>query len=101
VKKGCEFVKAEDLEMPVNEAGVSQGVIFAKVEDHMRAQEAISVINNYKLDKVHSIVATSFDDYNSYLDLDDTFTLPKSSDLVDLYNHYFDANNDQFFLKTK
>lgn len=100
-KKGCDFIRIEDLEMPVQEDGISYGIIFAKVADSLRAQEAISTIHNHKLDKSSNIVASSFDDYPSFLEVDDHLQIPKSSDLVDLHNHFFDSNNDQFFVKTK
>ena len=87
--------------MPVQENGMSYGACFAKVDDALRAQEAISAIHNYKLDKTNTIVASTFDDFKGFLEVEDTLQIPKSSDLVDLHHHFFDSNNDQFFIKTK
>jgi len=60
----------------------------------LKAQEAISAIHNYALDKKHTLAACQFEDFNSYLEMDDELRIPKSSDLVDLHSHMFDAYND-------
>lgn len=79
--------------MPVEEEK-SLGVAFIKVDNAIKACEAVSAIHGFAIDKKHTIAASTFDEFNTYLEVKDTLEIPKCADLLDLNSYQFDAYND-------
>lgn len=54
---------------PENEAGVLQGYMFVEYESEISAQDAVSQLNNYRLDKSHTFKVNMFSDFEKYKEL--------------------------------
>ena len=64
-------------------------------------REVFQSVNMHPFDKKHTLVASSFDEFDECLHVKDEFEMPKSADLLDLYSYQFDVDNDQYFVKQK
>lgn len=54
---------------PENEAGVLHGYMFVEYESEISAQDAVSQLNNYRLDKSHCFKVNMFSDFEKYKEL--------------------------------
>jgi len=63
---------AEDgLNLPKDESGATLGFAFVQFEAEDKAAEAIRKANGYKLDKSHTFIVNSFEDYFKYMAISD------------------------------
>lgn len=54
---------------PETEAGVLHGYMFVEYESEISAQDAVSQLNNYRLDKSHCFKVNMFSDFEKYKEL--------------------------------
>ena len=59
------------LEMPANEAGSSLGFAFIEFSSEAEAATAVQKANGYKLDKSHTFITNSLEDYAKYMAVPD------------------------------
>jgi len=61
----------DGLELPVDGAGATLGFAFIQFAANEEAAAAIRKADGYKLDKAHTFVVNSFEDYAKYMAISD------------------------------
>lgn len=125
-KLKIDYVQPEDITMLQDEStGLTYGTAFIRCDEEKQAKLASSAIHNFALDKVHTIISTTFDEaerllrteeknlsnlkeISNYLEgvnwreeskESDEFEEPKIVDLLDLYSYTMDPSNDQYLIR--
>lgn len=80
---------------------MTAGAAFITLDNTQQVRELIQCMNFHAFDKKHTVVASSFDEFDEALHVKEEFVTPKSSDLLDLNSYQFDVDNDQYFVKYK
>jgi len=71
---------------PVDEKGMTKGYIFLEFSSPENAENAVSVMNNYKLDKQHTFLVNLFSDFQKYENISEEWEEPKPQEYVDQGN---------------
>jgi len=99
-KLKVEFVKVEDITMLMNKnTGTTYGTAFVQCNEEKDAKFASSAIHGFALDKVHTIMSSTFDEFERLIKVPDEYEEPKFADLLDLYSYAMDSSNDQFMIR--
>ena len=61
----------DGLDLPVDDSGSTLGFAFIQFSAKEEAQAAIVKANGYKLDKSHTFIVNSFEDYAKYMAISD------------------------------
>jgi len=93
----------EGLDLPTDEAGATLGFAFIQFAAEEEATAAIRKANGYKLDKAHTFVVNSFEDYGRYMaisDVEQPFVPPPYVPRENLSHWLFDTSaRDQYVVR--
>mmetsp|Transcript_34406 Transcript_34406/g.107948 ORF Transcript_34406/g.107948 Transcript_34406/m.107948 type:complete len:675 (+) Transcript_34406:83-2107(+) len=93
----------DGLELPVDGAGATLGFAFIQFAANEEAAAAIRKADGYKLDKAHTFVVNSFEDYAKYMAISDQeqpFVPPPYVPRENIHHWLLDdAARDQFVLR--
>jgi translation initiation factor 3 subunit B len=62
--------------IPTDEDGQTCGYMFLQFETAKMAEEAVAVLNGYKMDKQHTFIVNKFSDLEKYKEVSDTWEKP-------------------------
>ncbi|KAF4519210.1 hypothetical protein B566_EDAN013504, partial [Ephemera danica] len=71
---------------PVNESNITKGYIFLEYQNPEHAAEAVSLTNNYKLDKQHTFLVNHYSDFEKYSNIPDEWEPPEPQEYKDQGN---------------
>uniref|UniRef100_A0A7S3WP66 Eukaryotic translation initiation factor 3 subunit B n=1 Tax=Strombidinopsis acuminata TaxID=141414 RepID=A0A7S3WP66_9SPIT len=93
----------DGLDLPVDDSGSTLGFAFIQFSAKEEAQAAIVKANGYKLDKSHTFIVNSFEDYAKYMaisDVEQPFVPPPYVPRENLHHWLLDEGaRDQFVLR--
>jgi len=71
---------------PLDDQGKTKGYIFLEFSSPENAEKAVSVMNNYKLDKQHTFLVNLFSDFDKYESISEEWEEPKPQEYSDQGN---------------
>jgi len=74
------------LYLPTDSAGKTLGFAFVEYPRPEKAAQAVERLNGYKLDKNHIFVVNSYEDFDKYLNISETYVTPKITDVPEIEN---------------
>nr|BAN20592.1 eukaryotic translation initiation factor 3 subunit B [Riptortus pedestris] len=75
-KMYSKFGKVINEHFPLNEKELTKGYIFIEYSNPQSALEAVTALNNHKLDKNHTFQVNLFSDFKKYEEIPDEWTPP-------------------------
>ncbi|CAI2387208.1 unnamed protein product [Moneuplotes crassus] len=99
-KKGFEAIDEENITILLKEdTGKSYGTAFIKCDDETDAKLVQALLHGFALGKANKIQASTFDEFDRLLSVNDEYVPPRFADLTDLYSYAMDPQNDQFLIR--
>jgi len=81
-----KFGKLVNEHYPVDEEGKTKGYIFLEFSAPDNAMDAVTGMNNYKLDKTHTFAVNLFSDFEKYENISEAWEEPLPKEYVDQGN---------------
>ncbi|CAI5715974.1 unnamed protein product [Hyaloperonospora brassicae] len=75
-----------DIDMPFGDNGSTTGFAFVEYEQEAHAADAVRTIDNFALDKRHTMIVNKYEDIERYLQTPDAFVAPKVEKFVEPKN---------------
>jgi translation initiation factor 3 subunit B len=66
-----------DIQMPYDKNGSTSGFAFIEFEQESNANDAVRTINNFAMDKRHTLLVNKYSDLNKYKNVPEEFVAPK------------------------
>eukprot|EP00347_Sterkiella_histriomuscorum_P005175 403357608 len=98
-KKEISFTE-NDITMPLDANGNTQGVAFFVAASEEKAKLAAAIMNDYQFDKKHLLSASQINDFEKIMQTRDLQEGPRTSSLIDLRDPILDTKREQYLFQT-